>query len=62
MRDLELNLDNGQRSNVNMSIERQYRHFYLMEMVLFAVYVTVYEIYAVEVCMILTFRMGQSQM
>ena len=51
---LELDLDNGTRLSVNMPIERQCWTFYYMVIVMFALYVTVYEIFAVELCLTLT--------
>ena len=63
MHDLDHELQNSTRSNVNMPIESQCRTFYLMAVVMFAL-VTIYEIFTVEICMTLTlhFRMRQGQM
>ena len=54
-----LDLQNGSMSNVNMSTASQCRTFHSMAIVLFALYVTDYEKYAVEICMTLNYRMGQ---
>ena len=47
-----------------MAIESQYRSIDLMAIVMFALYFTIYEIFAVEIRMTLTmtFRIGQGQM
>ena len=49
--------------NASMKIKSQYRTFYLIEIVIFALSIIVYEILAVEMCMTLTwtFRMGKDK-
>ena len=61
---LGLNLQNGPRSYVNIPNERPYTTFYVFPIAMFTIYITVSEILAVEMCMILTltFRMVKGQM
>ena len=54
MHNLDHYIWNGSRSNANMSFDWQCWTFYLMVLVLFAISVTVYEIFEVEMCMTLT--------
>ena len=53
---------NRSRSNANMSTERAYSCPYFMAIVLFALSGTNFDILTVEMCMNLTFTMGQGQM
>ena len=64
LHDLDHDLLNGPRLNVNISIDNPYTTFYMMAVATFAVSVTIYEIFAVEKRMTisLTFRMCQGQM
>ena len=64
MHDLDLDLQNGPRSIVYMPMERLYATFLFLTIAMFALYVTICQIFAVKVCMTLTLtsRMGQSQM
>ena len=60
MHDLDRDVLNGPRSNVNISIESQYATFYVLAVLMFASSGTVCEILTVEISMTLTltFRMG----
>ena len=66
MRDLDIDLQLGLRWNVNMSIDRQCRTFYLMVIAMLTLSVTVYEIFAVDMPMSLTLtlilRTGNGQL
>ena len=63
----DLDLLNGSRSNVknvnvvSVPIQSQCRTFYFTAIVTFSIFVTICEIFAVEICMSLTFRMIQGQ-
>ena len=49
------------RSNVNVLMERPYLTLYLLAIALFALSVVICEKFAIEMCITLTFRMGQCQ-
>ena len=61
MRDLEVVLYKGPRSNINMVIRQAYNGFYTMIIVKFAPFVSIYEIFTVGMCIssTMTFRMSQ---
>ena len=63
MHDLDHDISNRTRSNVNIQNESQRSTFYLMIIVMLVLYVTVYDICAVEICMTLTMtvRIGQGE-
>ena len=50
---------NGPTLNANMPMERAYSTFYLLPTALFAESVTSGEIFSEEMCITLTYRMGQ---
>ena len=60
---LDLNLQNGPMSNINIPIERPYSTFYLLAISMFALSVTIYEKFIIKMCMTLTLiiRMSQCQ-
>ena len=64
MHDLDLDLQNASRSNVNMTIECQYMTSCLSALVMFFVSVAIFKIFTVEICMALTLTViiGQGQM
>ena len=64
LHDLENDLQNGPRSNVNMPSESPYMTFSTMAIVLFHVSVTLYEIFTIKTFMILTLtlRVGEGRM
>ena len=64
MHEIDLDLQNGPRSNIIMPIESHCVTFYFMTTVMFTLTINVYEKILAEICMTLTmtFRMGQGQM
>ena len=61
--DPDLDLQNGPGSNINIPNESQYMTCYiLMAVVIFFVSLTIFKIFIVEMCMTLTFKMGQGRM
>ena len=64
MHDIAVDLYVRPQSSVHMSIESQSRTLYLKAILMYALSVTVDDIFAVEICINLTvtFRMGKNQM
>ena len=64
MHGVDIELQNGIRSDINIPIESQSGTFYLMTMVMFALTITVNDIFTTEICMtlIVTFKIRQGQM
>ena len=61
MYDHDLELWNGSMSNINTQMERTYATLYLLEIAMFAQSVTIYEKFAIEMYITVTFRMSQCQ-
>ena len=59
--DLDLDLQNGSVTNIDMPMERPYAIFDLLTIVIFALSVTICEKFVIEMCMTftVTFRMAQ---
>ena len=62
MHDPDFHLQNMPLSNIDMSTKRTYGSSCLIAIVMFALYFTVCDIFAVKMRMILIFRMDQDQM
>ena len=54
-----VDLQNGQRWNVNMLMKRPYATLYSLAIAMFALFVIICEKFPIEICMTLTFGMGQ---